>query len=119
MAEDLDQLAAHVRYRIGSRVEYAKAWRVDELTRLIVRHWPHHHLEQIELAGGQHHKALDHAMTLMRAQVREQWEARYGVGPLWNLVLAGTIDSIATVLLDLWWSDLRWRARLKHIGIRG
>lgn len=110
---DIEQLAAHIRYRLGSRVAYAQDWRVDELTRLVVRHWPHHHLEQIELAGGRHHKSLEHAMTLMRAQVREQWEARHGVGPLWHLVLSGAVVSISIAVMDLWWSDPRWRIKLR------
>jgi hypothetical protein len=116
MTDDaFDQLTAHVRYRLGARVDYARPWRVNELTRLVVRHWPHSHLEAVASAG-QNHKAIDHAMTLVRAQVREQWEARHGIGPLWNLVLAGTVSGICHVLLGLWWSDERWRAGLKEMG---
>lgn len=114
--DQLRQLQTHVRYRLGSRVHYAKAWRTDELTRLVVRHWPHSHLEDIETAGGQNHAAIQHAMTLVRAQVRERWEATQGVGPLWGLVLADTVDGISQVLLELWWSDARWRGWLKTMA---
>jgi hypothetical protein len=112
----LEQLSAHVRYRLGGRVHYCKSWRVDELTRLVLRHWPHNHLEAAERAGGRLHKSVDHAMVLLRAQVREQWEARHGVGPMWQMLLAGTVVGIAHVILELWWSDARWRERLAEIG---
>jgi hypothetical protein len=49
----------------------------------------------------------------MRAQVREQWEARHGVGPLWHLVLSGAVVSISIAVMDLWWSDPRWRIKLR------
>lgn len=114
-----EQLAAHIRYRIGAaRVSAAAAWRCDELTRLVIRHWPHRHLEAAMDAGGANHKAIDHAIVLMRAQVREQWEARQGVGPLWDLVLAGTVTSIGHVILELWSSDDRWRAGLRAMARR-
>lgn len=113
----LDQLAAHVRYRLGNRVDYARPWRVDELTRLVIRHWPHNHLEAVAPAGP-NHKQIDHAMALVKAQVREQWEARHGIGPMWNLVLAGTVAGICQIILELWWSGDRWRAALRAMGRR-
>lgn len=116
MAEtQLSQLQAHVRYRLANRVELVKPWRMDELTRLVIWHWPHRHLEAAERSGGKNHKAVDHAMTLVRAQVREQWEARHGVGPLWVTLLAGTVEGISHVLLTLWFSDTRWRERLEEM----
>lgn len=111
----LAQLQAHVRYRLAHRVELVKSWRMDELTRLVIWHWPHRHLEAAERLGGRHHKAVDHAMTLVRAQVREQWEARHGVGPLWAALLSGTVELISRVILDLWLSDTRWRERLEEM----
>jgi hypothetical protein len=118
MTDDaLDQLSAHVRYRLANRVEYARPWRVDALTRLVVRHWPHSHLEAVA-AYGRNHKGVAHAMALARAQVREQWEARHGIGPLWNLVLAGTVAGICEIVLGLWWSDERWRPALREMARR-
>jgi hypothetical protein len=103
------QLQAHVRYRLGSRVTYAQPWRVDALTRLVLRHWPHGHLEDSVVAGGRHGVAATHALLLMRSQVREQWEARHGSGPLWDAVLGGTVTAIGQVMLDLWWPTPGWR----------
>lgn len=117
-SDDLASLQAHIRATLGSRVHYAQGWRVDELTRLVVRYWPHWHLEDIERLGGQNHKAIDHVMTLVRAQVRERWEAVHGIGPLWNMVLAGTVTGISHVLLGLWWSDPSWRVRLEEMARR-
>lgn len=116
--EPLEQLAAHVRYRLGNRAQWCQAWRIDELTMLVVRHWPHKHLEAAELAGGKCHKGIDHAMTLVRAQVREQWEARHGVGPMWQMLLAGTVVGICHVILELWWSSSQWRDRLQEMAQR-
>ena len=111
--EPIDQLLAHVRSQLGIRVQYCQAWRADELTKLVVRHWPHKHLEDVE---GKNCKSIDHAMLLMRCQVREQWEARHGIGPLWDLVLGGTVAAIGHVVLSLWFSDDRWRAGLRAMA---
>jgi hypothetical protein len=114
--EAIAQLQAHVRYRLGSRVTYAQPWRVDGLTRLAVRHWPHAHLEDAAANGGRHHASVRLALLLMQAQVREQWEARHGSGPLWDAVLCGTTSAIGVVLLDLWWPSRPWRAILRSMG---
>lgn len=116
MDDAIAQLQAHVRYRLGSRVTYAQPWRVDGLTRLVIRHWPHRHLEDAEQIGGRHHATVGHAMTLMRSQVREQWEARHGAGPLWDAVLGGTTSAIGQVVLDLWWPSKPWRAIIRSMG---
>lgn len=115
--DTLEQLEAHVRYRLGPRVAYCQAWRVDELTGLVVRHWPHRHLEAV-LPQGRNHAAIGHAMRLVKAQVREQWEARHGIGPLWPIVLAGTVDGISICLLDLWFGSDRWRCSLRTMARR-
>lgn len=112
MTDAIVQLQAHVRYRLGSRVTYAHPWRVDALSRLVIRHWPHRHLEDAERSGGRHHAAVTHALTLMRSQVREQWEARHGSGPLWDLLLGGTTTAIGVIVLDLWWPSRPWRSIL-------
>lgn len=117
MASDLQQLTAHVRYRIGRHVHYCQPWRVDELVALVIRHWPHHHLEAV-LHHGRHHKAIAHAMVLVRAQVREQWEARHGIGPLWSMALAPAVAAISHVLLDLWFADAGWRGALLTMSRR-
>lgn len=114
-ADPIDQLTAYVRSHLGVRVTYAQEWRVNELTRLVIRHWPHSHLEDAEPAG-RNCKAIDHALLLMRSQVREQWEARHGIGPLWDLLLGGTVTAIGHVLLDLWWPSKPWRAALRGMA---
>ncbi len=115
MPDPLEQLQAHIRYRLGARVTHAQPWRVDELTALSVRYWPHRHLEAV-LPQGRNHAAIGHAMRLVRAQVRETWEARHGIGPMWNLVLGDTVDGIGLCLLDLWFSDDRWRCGLRSMA---
>lgn len=114
-----ERLAQYVRYRIGSMHVYrCRPSRIDELTALVVRHWPHYHLEAI-LPFGRNHKALEHAMVLVRSQVREQWEARHGIGPLWCLALAPAVAAISRVLLDLWFSTPEWRSALLAMSRQG
>lgn len=105
-----------VRSQLGTRNEYAGAWRVTEITRLVVRHWPHHHLEAAMQAGGQNHRAVEYALTLLKAQVRERWEAEHGIGPLWNLVLGGVVTQVSYVVLNLWWSSASWRVTLRQLS---
>lgn len=111
----MQQLVDHVRYRIGTRSQHAGKERCDELVRLVVAHWPHRHLEAAMLHG-RTAKAIDHAMVLLKAQVREQWEARHGIGPAWALLMAPAMHAIAQVLLDLWCSDPGWAQRLEQMG---
>lgn len=111
-------LQRHVRYQLGHRAKKAAEWRVDELTRLVVRHWPHKHLEAAMDAGGKNSKALDHAVALCRAQVREQWEARQGISPMYDILLTHTAAAITHVILSLWASDDRWRLGLRAMSRR-
>jgi hypothetical protein len=91
---------------------------MDELTNLVIRHWPHRHLEACLKRGGQHNKAALHAMTLVRAQVRERWEARHGIGPLWQLLLGGTVTAICHVLLERWFREPRTRVAMRALSVR-
>lgn len=114
---DLDDLVVHVERRIAASVPYARHRHSAELVPLLVRHWPHAHLEAV-LMHGRNHKDIDHAMVLLKAQVREQWEARHGIGPTWQLVVVNAVDAMSLVLLDLWFSGPAWRGALKVMGRR-
>lgn len=116
-ASAIDHLVAYVQKRIQpARVEHARPWRCAELTRLVVRHWPCLHLRSVSSAGGKNHADNAHAMALLYAQVHEQWEARQGVGPLWEMVLGGTVRQVCEILLELWWSDQRWQDALCELA---
>jgi hypothetical protein len=112
---DLEQLAAHMRYRLSPILNYAQPWRIDALTELLVRNWPHAHLEDV-LPHGRNHAAVRATMRLLRARVREQWEARHGVGPLWGAVLGDAAEVISAALLELWFSGDEWRRRMVAMG---
>lgn len=114
--EAIDQLIAHISYRLGPVTDYARPWRVDKLSRLMMRHFPHGHLEACAAAGGRNHRAVEHAIALARAQVRERWEAEHGIGTIWEVVLHDATTAICRVLLDLWWADKRWRSALKDLS---
>jgi hypothetical protein len=110
-ADDLARLCDFVAYRLGPRSQHCVRWRVDELTRLVVQNWPERHLEAIR-QHGRRHATVRHTMALVRCRIREVWEVTYGIGPLWPLLLAGTVDQICDVLLDLWYADQAWRDRI-------
>lgn len=118
MGEALDQLTEYVRRSCGSRAGIIGRSRFDELVSLVIRHWPHRHLAAIERAGGKNHAALEHAVALVRAQVREHWEARHGIGPLWALLHRGAVDAICHVILGLWWSDPQMRLVIRGLSKR-
>lgn len=113
---DLAQLATHMRYRL-SPLGLRGDRRIDELTALVIRHWPHAHLEEI-LPAGKNHAAVPHIMRLVGAQVREQWEARHGLGPIWVSVLGQAVDAISEIVLELWFSREGWRIRLRAMTRR-
>jgi hypothetical protein len=113
---DLVQLAAHMRYRL-SPLGFHGDQRVDELTALVVRHWAHRHLEEL-LPHGRNHAEVPKIMRLILAQVREQWEARHGVSPLWKERLGEAAKEIAAIVLDLWWSREGWRIQLRAMTRR-
>jgi hypothetical protein len=114
--EALERLVVHVSEQCGQRARMAGRARVHELTRLVVRHWPHNNVEAIERHGGKNNAAAAHAMLLVRAQVREQYEARHDVGPLWDLFLGGLVASICSCVLDLWLADRAWRVMLRGLS---
>lgn len=113
--DDVEQLAEHVRYRIGNRAVYVGKLRCDELTRMVVMFWPHRHLAEA-MVNGRSPKEIDHAMTLLRSQVRERWEALHGMGPMWPMMIAPTVAAVSRVVLELWSSDRVWAERLLRMG---
>lgn len=115
---ELEAIQAHVRQVLAGRAAVVRGPRMDELTALVIRHWPHKHLEAVLRAGGENHKGALFAMTLVRAQVRERWEARYGIGPLWQLLLGGTVTAISHVLLERWFREPRTRVVLRALSVR-
>jgi hypothetical protein len=111
----MDELETYVRSQLGPRAVAAEAWRVNDLTRLCVRFWPHDLLDEASKFGTLNHRDIDHALTLMRAQVRERWEAENGISPLWDVLLSRTVTAISHVLLGLWWGDRRWAVALRQM----
>lgn len=122
MDDAIEQLVEHTRYRIGPAGRRLSRAMSDSLLRLVIRHWPHRHLEDIGRGVSRHHVAFDHAMALMRASVRERWEATHGVSPAWQLLCRPAVDAAGVVLLQLWWSSDQQRAAMRamqrHLGER-
>jgi hypothetical protein len=109
---DLAQLASHIQYRL-SPLGMRGDPRIDDLTALVVRHWPHIYLEEI-LPHGRTHAMEPHIMRLLDCQVREQWEARHSMDAVWRTAIESTIEVIA----DLWWATEGWRMRLRAMARR-
>jgi len=114
--EPLERLTEQVTGQLGGIATDCGAARLGAIMRLVIRHWPHEHLRVLARAGGRNHADLVHVGRLLRCQVREQWEARHGAGPLWDSLLGGTTSAIGVVILDLWWPSRPWRAILRAMG---
>lgn len=111
--EPLERLAEQIASRVGSLVDDCGSARLGAIMRLVVRHWPHEHLRIIARSGGRNHADLVHVGKLLHAQVREQWEARNGISPDWDLVLSRAANACWLVLLELWFRDTDFRVTLK------
>jgi hypothetical protein len=73
-------------------------------------------LEEATVVGRNSRLVVD-ALRLCRAQVQERWELANGIGPLWGLVLAGTVDAVGEVILELWWADAGWRDAVRAMAV--
>ena len=111
--EPLERLTEQVAGMAGRLAEDVGRERMGAIMRLVIRHWPHEHLRIIARSGGRHHADLPHVGKLLHAQVREQWEARNGISPDWELVLAKAANACWLVLLELWFRDKDFRVALK------
>lgn len=111
--ESIDELVELVAYRLGPARRRVSDERLAELVRLVVRHWPHHHLEQIGTGVSRHHAAFTHATALMRASVRERYEAAHGLSPAWSILVRPVVEAIGLVVMELWWHGDAHRAALR------
>jgi len=113
IVEPVERLTDQIAKHLGSIAEDCGAARLGAIMRLVIRHWPHEHLRIIARSGGKNHADLVHVGRLLAAQVREQWEARNGISPDWDLVLARAANACWLVLLELWFRDTDFRVTLK------
>ena len=113
IVEPLERLTEQVAGMAGRLAEDVGRERMGALMRLVIRHWPHEHLRIIARSGGRNHADLVHVGKLLHAQVREQWEARNGISPDWDLVLAKAVSACWLVLLEFWFRDTDFRVTLK------
>lgn len=116
--EPLERLTDQIAGQLGGIATDCGAARLGAIMRLVIRHWPHEHLRIIARNGGRNHADLVHVGRLLAAQVREQWEARNGISPDWELVLAKAANACWLVLLELWFRDVDFRATLKVLTKR-
>ena len=111
--EPVQRLTDQIARQLGGISDDCGAERLGAIMRLVIRHWPHEHLRIIARSGGRNHADLPHVGKLLAAQVREQWEARNGISPDWELVLAKAASACWLVLLELWFRDQEFRVTLK------
>jgi hypothetical protein len=109
----VQRLTEQISRQLGGIAEDCGAERLAAIMRLVIRHWPHEHLRIVARSGGRNHADLPHVGRLLAAQVREQWEARNGISPDWDLVLAKAASACWLVLLELWFRDKEFRVTLK------
>lgn len=113
IVEPVQRLTDQIARQLGGIAEDCGVERLGAIMRLVIRHWPHEHLRIIARSGGRNHADLVHVGKLLAAQVREQWEARNGISPDWELVLAKAANACWLVLLELWFRDTDFRVTLK------
>jgi hypothetical protein len=107
---DLEPIERELRRLMPGRVATLGERRFALITRVVLRNWPCRHLDE----AGRSVPARRHAMALCRARVREEYELLCGVGPLWKLLLAGTVSGIAAVCLERWDRSDAWRDYLRR-----
>lgn len=116
--EPVERLTDQVSRHLGGLADECGPERLGAILRLVIRHWPHEHLRIIARSGGRNHADLVHVGKLLHAQVREQWEARNGISPDWDLVLARAANACWLVLLELWFRDTDFRVTMKVLSKR-
>lgn len=107
---DMEPIERELRRLLPGRVATLGERRFQTLARLVVRHWPCRHLDD----AGKSLPATRHAMALLRARVREEYELTHGVGPLWKLLLAGTTAGISACCLERWQRSPAWQDYLRR-----
>lgn len=118
MDPSVDRIADLVAQQTGTLAAAAGAERTAAIMRLVLRHWPHEHLRVIAREGGKNHADLLHVGRLLRSQVREQYEARHGMSPTWQPVMAPLLDAIWLVVVEHWFRDKDFRVTLKVVSKR-
>lgn len=90
----------------------------NRVIRLAVELWPPLVPLPYPIAGKDAHKA---ATRMIVARVREQYEARYGMGIIATIILSAIIQQVVAALIRRWWGDrdsFRKQMRLAQVGLR-
>lgn len=90
----------------------------SRVIRLAVELWPPLVPLPYPIAGKDAHKS---ASRLIAARVREQYEARYGMGILATIILSAIIQQVVAAIIRRWWGDrdsFRKHMRLAQVGLR-
>lgn len=117
MSQELDEFCGRVAVAIASgRTAIIGRSRLHELTELVLLHWPARHL-QVVAASGPNHAAVTHAIRLCRAQVREHYEARHGMGVLWETILATVVLHVCTWMVEQWFREVQARRLYARLAL--
>jgi hypothetical protein len=115
VSAELVEFCEAVTREVGQRAKLAGAQRSTEMVELVLIHWPAYHLNAIAKISA-HHAALAHAMKLSKCQVREHWEIRHGMGPLWAILLATLCNQVQLVILERWFRNADNRAQIARLA---
>ena len=117
MSSELDQFCERAAAGVSAgRLAIIGKARLRELTELVIQHWPARHLQAVA-KHGKNHAALEHAMRLCRAQVREHYEARYGIGVLWATILGTVVLQLGHFMLDEWFREPYVRRLMARLAL--
>lgn len=117
MSEELDEFCGRVAVAVSSgRTAIIGRARLREITELVVLHWPARHLQAIA-SSGPNHAAVNHAVRLCRAQVREHYEARHGMGVLWETILATVALNVCAFMVEQWFRESAERRLFARLAL--
>ena len=117
MSQELDEFCGAVAVAVSSgRTAIIGRARLREITELVVLHWPARHLQAVA-CNGPNHAAVTHAIRLCRAQVREHYEARHGMGVLWETILATVALHVCTWMVEQWFREAAARRLYARLAL--
>jgi hypothetical protein len=117
MSDELDEFCGRVAVAVSSgRTAIIGRARLREITELVVLHWPARHLQSVAMHG-QKHAAVNHAIRLCRAQVREHHEARHGMGVLWETILATVCLHVCSYMVEQWFQESHERRLYARLAL--
>lgn len=115
-AAQIEHLEFQLWRLLGARSVAVGDVRFRRLVRLVVRHWPSETLERIRKADHWQGMERRKAGRILRARVREAFEASDGVTDAWPILLEGTVSIIWGAVCEMHLRDEAFRASIPTLS---